>query len=396
MRTRWLLCLFTYNRPGLLANAVRSIDRFFPWGDRLVIDDGSSDPRVQAYLRRLERESQWRFVIRERVAGRNYGGYYDNMRWALERALSDGYDYCFFFEDDEQIVWRKDDYPAYVERVFSCCPDAIQLQPLFFRRIIPYAKSIEYIRTARAYRSNRGFTTTGIWNLATVRRYPDYRFICANGDDMPANSRYWMKRGYRVYFQFDPTVAILPWVRSRSESTGDREDGESAGWGEFLLKPLDEAAIQSLQGRHPSLPAYQEYFSLSRENTAGPIWHQRGQSLHRFYSLCRQVVEEEDRAGQSPLPVPVLDSCEPTRIPPLQSHEEWNPAGVPRSGGPAWKRILPTSMRRVHATLLNRGALSPRDYVGYLRLRLRLQLEQRAIALGREVFQRTSAGSGGS
>lgn len=392
MRKCWLICLFTYNRPTLLANAVRSIDRFFPWGDRMILDDGSSDPRVHNYLRRIARESQWRVVVRPRVAGRSYGGYYDNMRCALDRALADGYDYCFFFEDDEQMVWRKDDYLDYVEGVFARCPDAIQLQPLFFRRIISYTRTIEYIRSARAYRTNRGFTTTGIWDLAAVRRYPDYRFICANGDDMPANSSYWMKRGYRVYLQFDPTVAIVPWVRSRSESTWEGDEGGSPAGAEFLLKPLDEDEVELLQERPASLPAYQEYFNLSPENVAGPIWHQRGQSLNRFYFLCRRMVEEEDRAGQSPIPVPVLDDWAPTRILPAQSHLDWDPGSIVMSRGPAWKRCIPGPVRRLYARLLNRGVLSPRDYVGYLGLRRRLRRERRAVASRRTVFARTCAG----
>src|SRR5262249_46939972 len=161
----------------LLANAIRSIEEFFPWGDRLLVDDGSSDPASVELIAKLKKLERWTCIVRDRHHKQTYGGFYKNMRTALQFAVERDYDYCFFFQDDEEFVWHKPDYHEYVDRVFETCPDAIQLQPLFFRRLISYNDQLEYIRSANVYRSNRGFSTTAIWNLSIVRAHPDYEFI---------------------------------------------------------------------------------------------------------------------------------------------------------------------------------------------------------------------------
>jgi hypothetical protein len=369
---KWLLCLFTYNRPDLLTNAVASVDEFFPWGDRLIVDDGSSDARSIQFIQKIQSHGRWQCKVMDRPVGRPYGGYYTNMRYALDFALAQGYDYCFFFEDDEQLLWKKDDYPEYVNHVFDVCPDAVQIQPLFLRRISSYWKSIEYVETARAYRTERGFSTTAIWNLAAVRENPDYRFIANRGDDLPANSAYWLRRGYRVYLQSDPTVAIVPWVQSHSSgSTRVLKNGASNG-GRFILAPLTPGQIRYLRERSPLVPAYQEYFTLPVNRQIQLIWHQDGQNLNRFYQLCRMIVDEEDQAGHSPLPVPVLRKWEPCRIPPLQSHLDW-PA--PPQPAPMWRTVVRKIARYLPKRIIQWRHFSFRDYRGYIELSSRVRRE---------------------
>ena len=53
------------------------------------------------------------------------------MRGQIERLL----------EDDEQFLWKKEDYPSYIDDVFARAPDAVQLLPLFFRRIRSYGSA---------------------------------------------------------------------------------------------------------------------------------------------------------------------------------------------------------------------------------------------------------------
>lgn len=394
-----LLCLFAYNRPAFLMNAVESIDRHFHWGDRLVIDDGSANPEAQKVLALIARRPGWKVEVRERSAERPYGSYYSNMRFGLERALSAGYDYCFFFEDDEQFVWTKPDYPEYVERFFARAPDAVQLMPLMFRRIIPYAKSLEtggrnleYIAEAGAYRSDRGFSTTAIWNLEVVRRYPDYRFYCTRGDDLNTNSGYWMDKGYRVYLQVDPTVAVLPWVNSMSAgaATSDRNrpaTNANVSWtGTPLLRGLNQDEILYISERDPSRLAFQEYFSLSPANCTRPIWHQNDFQMERYYFLCRYVLESEAESGGSPPRIPVLPRWEPTRIAPSISHTQ---AFLVETKGREDPGTQPTSMGVVGKSLYRRmvpktiRALRPRvrlrDYVGYLRMIRQLRRETAAL-----------------
>jgi hypothetical protein len=385
---RWLLCLFSYNRVELLRNAVASIDAFFPFGDRLIVDDGSDQAGMAEFLADIGRKSGWQVEVRSREAGRDYGGYYRNMRYALERALESGYDYCFFFEDDEQFVWKKEDYPAYVDNLFAACPDAIQIQPLFLRRIHTYADTIEYVRPAGAYRTNRGFSTSAIWNLAAVRQHPDYRFFCTYGDDLPSNSAYWLKKGYRLYFQGDPTVAVMPWVASRS--LGDSRDTGGARGPEqkFQLRPLDAGEIEYLRTRPPSVPPYQEYFRLSDANIARPIWHQKGLNLGRYRYLCRAVVDQERAAGASPAPVRVLERWQPTTIPPLASHLAWEGLAKKRAEQQVHRRNWPAWTTRPRRFLRSLRDFSAADWLGYRELSRRLKKEQRALphwpATGRE------------
>lgn len=390
-----LFCIFTYNRPEFLANAVKSIDRCFPWGDRLIIDDGSTDPRVRPLLESLG--PVWQHVIRERVPGAAYGSYYRNMRFALEKALAVGYKYCFFFEDDEQFVWKKDDYPQYIDDFFAAAADAIQLQPLMFRRIHPYAQSLEsgragleYVAPARAYRSERGFTTTGIWNLDRVRENPDYRFIHTRGDDLNSNSGYWLSKGYRLYMQFEPTVCVLPWVASRSGISGSRQVAESRLAGNADNKPmlryLTAAEIDYLRNRSPERLAYQEYFDLAPENAHKPIWHQKGGQMERYYHLCRRVMETERAAGGSPPRLPIISQWSPTTIPASTSHINAyrTEATVGSEAAPESHTIsgrLRTLFRLVIPGRIR--ALRPRtsllDYLGYVRLTRQLRREQRGL-----------------
>jgi len=201
---------------------VRSIDAFFPWGDRLVVDDGSSVSQAFGVLQEIGRRPNWRCQIMDRDPRQTFPGFYRNMGVALNYALEQGYDYCFFLEDDLQFVWKKDDYTSYIENVFDICPDAIQIRPRFIWRYLTHFTNIEYIAPARAYRTERGFETTAIWNLDTVRRHPDYHFICdwkgnpfASRSYLGANSAYWMRRGYRLYLQLDPAVASVRGIESR-------------------------------------------------------------------------------------------------------------------------------------------------------------------------------------
>jgi hypothetical protein len=372
----WLLCLFTYNRFVLLQNAVRSIDRFFAPGDRLIIDDGSSDPRVRRLLVDVASRSHWKVKVMDRKAAHNYGGFYRNMNYALGYAVENGYDYCLFFEDDQQLVWKKEDYTEYVENVFATCPDAIQIQPLFARRILDYSQTTEFIRPAMAYRTDRGFNTTAIWNLALVRQHPDYHLLCDRGDDLPSNSAYWLMKHCRVYIQYDPTIAIVPWVSSQSVFYRQSSETGLAEAAELLLNPLTQEEVHFLGTRNPQVAAYQEYFNLSPNNVARPIWHQQGQNLNRFYYLCRRIVELEDSSGQSPRRIPILDQWQPTAIPPVQSHLDWNPSAPAIRGrgdslGPVWAKRIERLAEFVRFKF--------RDYIGYRILKNRLRREQHEV-----------------
>jgi len=379
----FLTCLFSYNRPHLLRNAVESIDRFFPWGDCIVIDDGSFDPEVAKFLESVAQRPRWRVKVMEHPKDRWYGGFYKNMNFALKLALEEGYDHCFFFEDDEQLVWMKNDYPEYIDNLFSTCPDAIFIQPLFQRRCVSYGSqgnAFEYVQSVRAYRTSRAFGSTGFWNLDAVRAHPDYEVIYrVGGSGLRVNSNYWLERGYRLYNQFDPTVAVMPWAKSNSRPNTKFGDGiyrSIDGSRDLILKPLSEAEIDFLKFRSPSLLAYQEYFNLSPENCSRPIWHAAGVAMNRYYYLCRKVIEEECDFGQSPILIPVVPSV---------AESTGQPVAIQKSSGrktmiyPRGDRFVPKLLKPLRSKIAQWRHFSIGDYLGYRRLKRQLEIERRGL-----------------
>ena len=312
----WVLYLFSYNRPAFLENAVKSINFFLPLIDGVVVDDGSSYPQMNVVLAKVAAMPNWRVKIMPHKSG-NFGGFYRNMEWALSDAVNSTYDYCYFFEDDEQVVWCPDGYRDHIDNLFSKRKDAHQVQPLLFRRLKCYQDSVQYCPDVRAYRTNRGFTTTGIWNLDIVRRQSDIVF-CSHGSGslLPLNSANWLEKGYRIYLDELPTVGVLPWVSRSSDAALDSANYFAND--NLLLRPLTENEQKFLMTKSPTLLAYQEYFELSELNSSRPIWHQNNRLLDRYYDLCARTVDTEDSLGESPVMVKLYKNDDDLQ--PLQSH----------------------------------------------------------------------------
>ncbi len=291
-----LVIIFTYERPQLLKNAAKSVTEFYPWGDRLIIDDGSVSDEQKAALAFLS-SAGWEIkrVVRNRA--REYGGFYANMKYGLKLALERGYKYCLFFEDDEQFLWSDRNYPEYILSVFNNAPDCVAILPLLYRRMIDYSDKIEYLESVDAYRTDRGFNTTCLWNLDRVRDL-GYQVDDSIGDGLAVNSKFFLERGYRLYGQRSPIAAIIPWVESRK--MGAPRIGHKIKDKSFELTPLTPPFISWLRMRSPATLPYQEYLPLSPRNSNRPIWHQAGGSLIRYYELCHQVNKKERLSKQHP------------------------------------------------------------------------------------------------
>ena len=165
---KFLTVVFSFERLAYLKNCVRSIDEFFPWGDGLIVDDGTDGPRMNEYLNGLS--ARWKYKIFNKSGSERFSTFYRNMAYALQYSIEADYDYCLFIEDDEQFVWKKDDYPEYIESFFTVMSDAIQLSPLFSRRVVPYDNRLEYIESSKSYKTIRGFNTTAFWDIRKIRR----------------------------------------------------------------------------------------------------------------------------------------------------------------------------------------------------------------------------------
>jgi glycosyltransferase involved in cell wall biosynthesis len=379
---KWLLCLFTYNRPNLLLNAVNSIERYFPCENKLLIDDGSDNPNAISVIKRISELRGWQLKIQEKQYSRSFGGLYPNMNYALTYALDNGFDYAFFVQDDHQFLWCDEQLESHVHRIFTACTDAIQIQALFFRRILNYRQSMEYIDSVQAYRVNRGFDDVGIWNLNEVRKQPGYKIIDEYGGSCTAvNSTYWLKKGYRIYQLFSPIKAVIPWVETRSTvdtPSSYAVNSQIAQNDNLQLRPLSAKEIDWLKNRPAELPAYQEYFKLSHDNYRAPIWHQAGHNLHRYYYLCRQLIDDENHLQQSPLPVTMVEDVGASQLPPLQSHLDWQPPG-PNPNQSPWDG-LPSFLQGLRKKVAKIKNFSLSDYLGYRELKRRLKKEQAKLA----------------
>lgn len=368
-----LICLFSYNSENLL-NCIRSIDEFAPQSDRIVIDDASSNPSTKHALEVASRKEGWKVEtpFKGEKQNRYYGNYYRNMAYALKLAVDRGYKHCLFMEDDQQYVCSFADQIDYLDEVFARAPDCIIVQPLFFRRILQYRNSLQYIANVQAYRLNRGFTTTGFWNLEAVRQNPDYELIYENGDDLPANSLYWMKKGFFVYCQRFPTIAVIPWRRARDGQPDDEVSNR------FSLEPLSQIQLSSLTKLPPERLPYQEYFVRKVGQRSGLVWHRYQNGVDRFLQLCRQLVREENSSGASPEIIPVLEQWQP-RVSDISNHSHSNYRAGSGTGEGQETISFVTKLGNwtcaKFAILKSRFGLDVFGYIAFLRLSRRLQNE---------------------
>lgn len=383
--SRCLVCLFTFNRPALMLNAVRSVERFLPGCDGVVFDDGSWVPGAAEALAHVERDyPSWQSRTRERGDTVGLQGLYRNMTDALSLAVEGGYDHCLFLEDDTQLVWQKPGQLNELDVLFDACPDAVQLQPLLYRRLNDYRDTMEYVRSAGAYRTIQGFNTTAFWNMRVVREHAEYRVIHAHrGSNLALNSAYWLKRGYRLYADARPNMAIIPWITSHSAgaktATGLRLSDDSEA---LVLRPLSGGEVAALQQRPPHRLAMQEHFALSAENCRRPVWHRRGEMMGLYYQRCHAAVKREDEHGESPISVKTVADVAACKLGPRQSHLGWrlpDRVDMPARGGlrKAVSGCLPRGVkamvRRSAAHLLAR---LKGHHAGYRALCRRLQHEQ--------------------
>ncbi|XAL98219.1 hypothetical protein OT109_11480 [Phycisphaeraceae bacterium D3-23] len=383
--SRCLVCLFTFNRPALMLNAVRSVERFLPGCDGIVLDDGSwVGGAAEALILVASEFPNWKTQTRERSDAIGLQGLYRNMADALSLAVEGGYDHCLFLEDDTQLVWQKPGQLNELDTLFAACPDAVQLQPLLYRRLNDYRDTMEYVRSARAYRTIQGFNTTAFWNMRVVRERADYGVVHAHGgSNLALNSAYWLKRGYRLYADARPNMAIIPWVTSHSAGAktatglGKRQDSDA-----LILNPLSPGEVAALSQRPPHRLAMQEHFALSEGNCKRPVWHRRGEMMGLYYQRCHAAVKREDARGESPIHVTTVADVSACKLGPRRSHLDWRlpeasdrpTRGALRSAASAcFPRCVKAAVRRsaAHGLARLKG-----HYAGYRELCRRLRREQ--------------------
>jgi len=392
-----LTCIFSYNRPALLANCTRSVENYFPWGDRLILDDGSDSPLVDLVLDHWRQRPNWRVVKFERdetrTKNKRLGGFYINMGYALSYARNHGYDYCFFLEEDSQFVWRDNGFPNRMSAFFERCDDAIQMSPLFLERFINFSL-MEFIQELGAYRTPRGFNTTGIWHLDRVRAIRGFRFVDGTAPTdpesnsyLPMNSRQCLEAGYRFYWLQQPIIMRNMWVNYAAERETERVAARVMrllSGKERLIEPLTAQEIEILKRCPGRCFAIQEFFSRSLGPFGTPAWPYASgwpAYISRYDALWRQ----EKRSGGGPTNVTVHTTLNDSTVAPAQRDLLWGKGPQTHEVSPLVELALrlPAPLKKflksVYGAFSTVRLVKPQQLFGFIALVLKMKRERQVF-----------------
>jgi hypothetical protein len=229
--------------PIYFLNAVRSVQRFAPGDDVLVIDNASDLPGLTEELSALESRDPRLRVMRRRSndLSRNtkVGGLYDAYRGAIDYAMRGDYDLLHLIQGDMQLLWWDEQIVAKAVELYDRFPGCVNIHMCALpqdRRLSPAVKRLD---GAVVELTEYGLSDTGLYHLARWRDR-GLRFH----DSEQAHARTYRDAGMRVLCHPWPAVAPVPWpavVRN-----GRVKGREVVPPYEFLLRPLTAVEIAGL------------------------------------------------------------------------------------------------------------------------------------------------------
>jgi len=252
---KYLNVIFTYNRPYLLDNCIRSYLAYGPEGDLLVFDDNSTLPECKRILQEWQAKGvDVRINQKEKLGKR--GGLYDNMQASVDYAMEQGYDYIFFIQDDQQFAWRDGSFWDRIDRIFNSMEKVFHVRPQFERILLSHDASNRF-RPIPEYdcwlNVKEFFTAVGVLSLKKIRQ-TSWRFVFLEAD----NNAQARKMGLEMVVLAMPTLAFVPnpetWHDNQIQNTVKKPVHE------FLLKPLNEAQIQQIHELSCKKIIYAEVF----------------------------------------------------------------------------------------------------------------------------------------
>lgn len=285
-----LTAIFGYQRYYLLKNTIDSFCAYGPDSDLLIIDDGSDDPRLLAYLAEIKKRPRVEVIQRDRENNAQHGGLYPNMNLAVDKAIEGGYSHIFFLQDDVQFMWKDETFCDRVEHIFKTRPDAAMVNCFFFKGIIARQlrdRLIPFQDADTWHISPYGIVDIGIMPVSLLQE-KKWRF----GNTENGNSRHWVDWGYKLYALRAPTLAFIPWpqVRASGKSFGHERKPRRA----FFLKPLDDAQIATLKAMPLSDIPYQENFCPPWGwKCLSPYWFTKFSWKH-YTRYLKQCIKDRD------------------------------------------------------------------------------------------------------
>lgn len=257
-----LNCVISYNRYFELKNLIRSIEMFSDLNHTVIVDDGSSDERLQSYLKELE--SQGAAVIchqpwdHKEYHTFGHNGLYENMDEGVQFAIDHQYDYIHFLHDDMQFI--RDAVKAYadLDQLFIDIEDMSQLSVLLPTKEYLTKKSISPERIAKNamwWMRPHGMLDLGI---VPVKLLKDNKYRFGNGDER-TNSGWWRRKGYNVYALHNPLVTVIPGASKFFQGKKVRE-GHLIVQGSLKLAPMTIKLDDGLEHSFNKISVYEDHY----------------------------------------------------------------------------------------------------------------------------------------
>ncbi len=259
---KWLICIFSYNRPALLRNILNSISEFYPDMHIAIFDDGSNDKNVIEMLDEMKKSNVYVYVNSRLNTSCKHGGLYKMMNLALAYAVSNSYQYAYYVQEDMQFLWRDDELNNRVEKVFAR-EECIMCLFNFLQKIVKHRTKamLTKINNDCLYSFEPyAVFDTGVIDLQKAEKI-NLNFPFENETE---NGILWYNKGYRLYWVPFPHLAWTPWpitYRFKKKTNGNV----------FALKPLNKNDIRKLLS-NKSL-AFLEDFTKSETFKINPYWY---------------------------------------------------------------------------------------------------------------------------
>lgn len=206
----FLICVFSYNRGEFLQNLLDSVHEFYPDAHLALFDDGSDDPIVKNILNQLPIGTYVHITNRQEPECK-HGGLYNMMNDAIEYAKGKSYKYAYFVQDDMQYLWRDEQLPQRLATIFSD-ESCLMCNNAFLQRIFrndAHYRLPQSSKTKKFQFVNQGVADVGIIDLEKARKVDFY--FPYHGE--MKNAAYWYKKGYRMLWLPQPSVAWVPWPK---------------------------------------------------------------------------------------------------------------------------------------------------------------------------------------
>jgi hypothetical protein len=249
----YLTAVFSYNRGQLLANCLRSIERFSPETTVVIFDDRSDDPQTLEELEAIAARGH-EVIVNDEVSTAEYGNHNANLDRAVQLSRARGYRLLHLVEDDTQFVWHNPGLAAEVSSIFAALPDAVQVSPLFWK----FASKASGVLVAgqAAYRLRQapgcaiGFVDVDRLAERGFRHLADEAQTTALGAEL----------GLELLAVPNPVVSRVPWPPYTRHRVGMGSSIRTTK--PFLVKPLDVDMVHRLTTRDLETPPYAEDYCV--------------------------------------------------------------------------------------------------------------------------------------